>query len=937
MMWIALLMVVAACDLGTYEAKDAGSTDDAGPNAPIEKACSSPCHGSQGIAAPPLDVSGNSDTASRGVGAHRSHLATSDWRRTIKCAECHVVPVEIGAEGHLDSELPAELDLSGFLQNTTWDGIACSNNYCHGSTLTGGINTEPEWTIVDGSASGCGSCHGLAPPAPHPNNTDCGQCHPTMNPGKGLVIAYPALHIDGKLDVNESAACDSCHGSDGVAAPPTSVDGLTSTTDRAVGAHRSHLRNSDWHKQVECSECHRVPASTVDIGHVDSPLPAELTFGLLAGEASWDGERCNNSYCHGSTLGGGTARNPEWTLVDGSQSQCGACHGVPPPAPHPPGAECADCHPTMIAGAGLVIAYPELHIDGKIDLIDDQACDSCHGSGGIAAPPLDTVGNSATTARGVGAHRAHVDSSTWRKDIACSECHIVPGATLAVGHFDTELPAEINFGTLAGNASWNGGSCSNTYCHGTTLSGGVSTSPVWTQVDGTQGQCNSCHGAPPPAPHPAGSDCGQCHDTMTAGGGLVITDPARHIDGNLDVVGDLACDGCHGSGGIAAPPVDVAGNSVTSARGVGSHREHLGASNWHQEIPCSACHQVPSTTSSVGHVDSELPAELTFSALAGASSQFNGTTCTNSYCHGATMAGGNATNPQWTLVDGSQSQCDSCHGAPPPPPHPVGNDCGACHPSMTAGGGLVITNAAMHINGNVEVDEDLACDGCHGGGGDPAPPVDIAGSSSSTSRGVGAHQAHLGVANWHKTIACEQCHQVPSTTNAVGHTDTPLPAELTFGSHSPQEPRGMDRAAATTTAMDPPPLCREVAKLHHSGPLHPAALPIAVLVTEHHHLRLTQQIRNAKAATEKWWARISLSSMHLCTSMASCKSRQYIRLGGLNQNNTETRSMPAVLQDAMPRGAMVRHSRVAARELHAPTVTQIGKVTAPSVMAELTT
>lgn len=778
---LAIGVLCVACNLGTYEAKDAGPAGDATPTVPIEAACSSPCHGSQGSAAPPVDTAGNTETSSRGVGAHRSHLGTSDWRRNIECSECHVVPLEIGSEGHIDDGLPAELQLTGFLQNTDWNGTTCSNNYCHGSTLTGGVQTEPEWTVVDGSASGCGSCHGLAPPAPHPDNTDCGQCHPTMNPGEGLVIAYPALHIDGKLDVNESAPCDTCHGSDGVSAPPTSVDGLTATTERAVGAHRSHLGISDWHKEVECSECHQVPTSTVDIGHVDSALPAELTFGLLAGDATWDGTTCSNSYCHGGTLSGGANRTPEWTVVDGTQSQCSSCHGAPPPAPHPTSSECADCHPTMVAGAGLVIAYPELHIDGKVDLTDDQPCDSCHGSGGIAAPPLDIGGNDATTERGVGAHRAHVEPSSWRKDMSCNECHIVPGATLAIGHMDTPLPAEITFGALAGNASWNGGSCSNTYCHGTTLSGGVSTNPLWTQVDGSQGQCNSCHGAPPPAPHPSGSDCGQCHDTMTPGAGLVITDPTRHIDGNLDVTGDLACDGCHGSGGIAAPPSDTTGNTNTTTRGVGSHRNHLGVSDWHQEIACSACHLVPQATGAVGHIDSPLPAELTFSALAGSTAQFNGTTCTNSYCHGSTLEGGQVAAPQWTLVDGTQSQCDSCHGAPPPAPHPVDADCGKCHPSMTQGGGLTITNAALHINGSVEVSGDLACDSCHGGGGSPAPPTDVGGSALTTSRGVGAHQAHLIAGDWYKPIQCAQCHQEPGSTNAVGHTDTPLPAELTFG------------------------------------------------------------------------------------------------------------------------------------------------------------
>jgi predicted CxxxxCH...CXXCH cytochrome family protein len=223
---VALLGVALyGCDLGTRKAKDAGPASTS-----LEVACSLPCHGSGANPAPPVDLAGNMDTRATGVGAHRSHLGTSDWRNEITCDACHNVPLTQDSPGHMDSELPAELLTTGFLQDTTWDGKTCSNNYCHGSTLTGGVKTEPLWTVVDGSAGGCGSCHGVPPPEPHPAGTDCGKCHPTMNPGDEFVIAYPALHINGILEVNESAPCETCHGSAENAAPPASVNGLVATT-----------------------------------------------------------------------------------------------------------------------------------------------------------------------------------------------------------------------------------------------------------------------------------------------------------------------------------------------------------------------------------------------------------------------------------------------------------------------------------------------------------------------------------------------------------------------------------------------------------------------------------------------------------------------------------------------------------------------------------
>jgi predicted CxxxxCH...CXXCH cytochrome family protein len=795
---VVLLVAVAACDLGSHEPDPVDPDGTTG----ISSACSGACHGTGAEAAPPRDTTGHSDSASVGVGAHAQHLGGSPWHKRVECGSCHLVPDQIGAPGHLDSELPAELVFAGMGTGAAWnhDTQTCTNSYCHGATLSntvdgatggtaGGVATEPKWTVVDGSQSQCSSCHGAPPPAPHPANPDCGQCHPTMTPGGGMVITYPELHIDGHLDVVNAAACDSCHGANGQSAPPKDTTGNTATTARGVGAHAQHLTTtSAWHATINCTECHKVPAGVNDQGHLDSPLPAELVFGTLAGATStYNGTACSNTYCHGGGTGplkGGTKTSPIWTQVDGTQSQCGSCHGAPPPAPHPVDSNCASCHPTMVAGGGLTIAYPALHIDGKVDLINDQACDSCHGSGGNPAPPKDTTGGTTTDLRTVGAHRNHLDPSTWRKDIPCEACHKVPGAVGAIGHIDSAAPAELTFSALAGGAVWNGSTCTNTYCHGSTLGGGTSKNPVWTNVNGVQGQCGSCHGTPPPAPHPVDSDCGKCHDTMTPGGGLVITDPSRHIDGNLDVNTNQPCNSCHG-GLNNAPPKDTLGNTATVTRGVGAHQNHLATTGRFKPVDCTDCHKVPGTVTSIGHLDTPLPAELTFSARAGTTTAFNGTRCSNNYCHGATLtngttgAGGTATAPLWTTVDGSQAKCTSCHGDPPPLPHPQVADCGQCHPNVKLGAPTVFLDALKHVDGNVDLSTNQACNSCHGGTNN-APPKDTAGNTGTTTRGVGAHQAHVTTANWHKDVTCDNCHKVPTSVGAVGHLDTALPAELTF-------------------------------------------------------------------------------------------------------------------------------------------------------------
>jgi predicted CxxxxCH...CXXCH cytochrome family protein len=360
-----------------------------------------------------------------------------------------------------------------------------------------------------------------------------------MVPGAGQQITFYNRHIDGNVDVNDNAACDSCHGSGGESAPPVDVSGSSSTSSRGVGAHRSHLGTSSWHKDIQCTECHTVPTSTTSVGHLDSPLPAELTWGTLAQNTQWDGVACSNNYCHGSTLSGGTVTSPRWTDVSGSASQCGSCHGAPPPPPHTTNTNCGACHQSMTGATDLTITDPSLHINGSVEVVDGGACNSCHGSSTSNAPPADTQGNSATSFRGVGSHQSHLGPSSWYKEIQCSECHQVPGSVNALGHIDTALPAELTFGALAGSPSatysYSTTTCSNNYCHGNGR--GNNGTAQWTMSMSMQ--CNSCHPNSTrnlPDAHRKHEDesCSDCHATV-ANGNTIIIGPNLHIDGQTSV------------------------------------------------------------------------------------------------------------------------------------------------------------------------------------------------------------------------------------------------------------------------------------------------------------------------------------------------------------------------------------------------------------------
>jgi predicted CxxxxCH...CXXCH cytochrome family protein len=331
------------------------------------------------------------------------------------------------------------------------------------------------------------------------------------------------------------------------------------------------------------------------------------------------------------------------------------------------------------------------------------------------------------------------------------------------------------FATFGGSpAIWDrpSATCSSTYCHGAQVLGGDHKNPVWTTADGSQMTCGSCHGAPPPGPHPTVSSslsgCAVCHpDTVTATG--TIVQGGKHIDGVKDVASghnaawmdqaspgfhaytanrglgtcqachqDLAgangfCTGCHRSGGTGlpwnctmchggtqnptgAPPKATWGNNTpstpTNVR-IGAHTRHVSGNTISRPFACSVCHVTPADVLAAGHIDEATPtAEVTFSGLA--------------------TSGG--TTPSWTRISASSGTCAStyCHGSPIP-----GGT--AKTPNWTGGA------------------SQAACNSCHG-----APPDDgplVAGSS--------AHRRH----NLIRGIPCSRCHNGYDAISAVKTAD----------------------------------------------------------------------------------------------------------------------------------------------------------------------
>jgi predicted CxxxxCH...CXXCH cytochrome family protein len=133
-----------------------------------------------------------------------------------------------------------------------------------------------------------------------------------------------------------------------------------------------------------------------------------------------------------------------------------------------------------------------------------------------------------------------------------------------------------------------------------------------------------------------------------------------------------------------------------------------------------------------------------WSALAttgGLTPAYNATTgvCTNIYCHGAAMPGGDTTgtnrSPTWDVAfltpTLTAAACGSCHGFPPtaasghptvivpsgfPTTATIGTTC-SCHSNINPAGNSyanIFVNKALHINGITEVIAGGSCDACHG-------------------------------------------------------------------------------------------------------------------------------------------------------------------------------------------------------------------------------
>jgi len=373
------------------------------------------------------------------------------------------------------------------------------------------------------------------------------------------------------------------------------------------------------------------------------------------------------------------------------------------------------------------------------------SCDACHGGAGTGNGQPST-----------GSHALHVQSNSY----SCFVCHNTGGSE-TTSHANGKIVMSFFTATAGPSAAYTQGthtpgtsgygSCSSTYCHGSS-----SSTPSWGQ-NTTNAVCTKCHGVI------GTTQASYVTDSRTAAPGYV-------------------------SGGTVTG-VDTAGKTgtittrVSNSASVGAHDVHLRATaSYSLPISCNQCHTVPADPNDAGHNDHALPAINTWGSLAtggGVTTPVyagNGGTCSNVYCHGVTYANGTVATrvtPSWTrsiLTQAGGADCGKCHGNPPNTSTHITsnvqpNKCFACHDhvidSAVAPPFFDPTKFSLHINGTLDGGGD--CDSCHS-------YDTVAGAwgknhkDAPVNEGWGAHAAHID------HLKTRLSTVLSATTNTYGST-----------------------------------------------------------------------------------------------------------------------------------------------------------------------
>jgi len=570
-----------------------------------------------------------------------------------------------------------------------------------------------------------------------------------------------------------------------------------------------------------CQGCHAVPPP-------GGNYPAQ--------HSSSDPRVCNGCHFHNSSTGS-------------FSGACTSCHGYPPTTTAIGGATGLAAPATNALGGSPANAGAHAtHVT-----IRGMGCNACHSGYAAKAMPSSTIdigfaindvnvpgfGGSVTNGAFTGTNS--LSRYTWSAG---------PGTTITTAaNFNSSCNVYCHGSTLTGgsrtNPSWSGGTsqaaCGT--CHGATSAAPPTTGSHVRHAGAAAGQlgmgCDQCHGSHPGISHINGS----VNWDLTSTGGQYKTPNGAAFSATGATTGLAPSAGygtcstsrCHGSatptwGGTLWSTTDQCAKCHSSAASgavtagtpfygtsypakvtaytdpkVGVHTSHITSTDsLSASLNCADCHGSVTLTTAT-HMSGST--NFAWSALAqtgGVTPSYDAATgvCSNVYCHGARMPGGDASGtnraPRWNVTflpaTLTVAGCGTCHGFPPsgasghpdvtipagfPNTASIGTTC-SCHSNINAAGNSyanIFVNKALHINGTVEVAAGGACDSCHG-----YPPVSagFAGTHNNWSSartenypgGGGAHTIKNHVSPLAKPAEgftnCVKCH------SAADHKMSPI-------------------------------------------------------------------------------------------------------------------------------------------------------------------
>jgi predicted CxxxxCH...CXXCH cytochrome family protein len=532
------------------------------------------------------------------IGAHSAHVTTG---LKMECNTCHsgyasrTMPnntIDIGFEIN-GVNVPGFTNVlsTGTYNNTntlsngyvftgsvgSGTNQTCTAIYCHGSTLTGGSNTNPSW--VGTNQVQCGTCHGTSaanPPttgghARHAGNGAgqlqrlCADCHGLHNDNTHVNgnVKWNMAGINGQYKT-PSGRFYRMSGSTGRLAPSTGYGTCTTIYCHSNGGPNGAAivyNTVTWGgAALNCGSCH-ANMSTITSAAPNGGHYKHASTGNAGGPA-FDCSICHSGYTAFST-NGATHANSLVELIT-------AITGYSKSSPMAAKGAWGTCSASQCHGQATGLTWN----NGSIWQTSGDHCTTCHSSTTSVTAgtpfystefPVKQIGK--TNAK-VGAHTYHLTNlQLMSRSFVCADCHgtvALKDATHMNGTTNFAWSSFTIFSSLVTKKvlpSYNqaAGTCSN-YCHGAVMPGtdtsGNNRTPSWKTpfMPATltlPASCNSCHGFPPTTGgHPVVLatlvSCHDCHDNVNAsatGYADVFVDKSKHINGIVEGGG---CNGCHG-------------------------------------------------------------------------------------------------------------------------------------------------------------------------------------------------------------------------------------------------------------------------------------------------------------------------------------------------------------------------------------------------------